>query len=110
MKETLTLDGYGRRILSFLAGAGMMVSSIMTMRHFFLANYPTTIFEGVFCDISAFFNCDSSAYSPIAHFRGVPMGYFGLFAGAHHRGRVAIAGEQSCAPAFPHPRDRGAGR
>ena len=82
MDKTLTLNGYGRRFLSFLAGAGMMVASIMTMRHFFLANYPSSIYEGAFCDISAFFNCDSSAFSVISQVIGIPIGYFGLFAGA----------------------------
>jgi uncharacterized membrane protein/protein-disulfide isomerase len=82
MYKTLTLNGYGRRFLSFLAGAGMMAASIMTMRHFFLANYPASIYEGAFCDISAFFNCDSSAFSVISQVFGIPIGYFGLFAGA----------------------------
>jgi uncharacterized membrane protein len=82
MDRTLTLGGYGKRVLSFLAGAGMMAASIMTMRHFFLANYPSSIYEGAFCDISAFFNCDSSAFSTISQVAGIPIGYFGLFAGA----------------------------
>jgi uncharacterized membrane protein/protein-disulfide isomerase len=83
MAESLTLrDSGGRRFLSFLAGAGMIAASVLTIQHFFNANFPESIFRGAFCDISAFFNCDSSAYSPIAHFHGVPMGYFGLFAGA----------------------------
>ena len=82
MDRTLTLNGYVRRVLSFLAGAGMMAASIMTMRHFFLANYPSSIYEGAFCDISAFFNCDSSAFSAISQVLGIPIGYFGLFAGA----------------------------
>jgi protein-disulfide isomerase/uncharacterized membrane protein len=82
MYKTLTLNGYGRRFLSFLAGAGMMAASIMTMRHFFLANYPASIYEGAFCDVSAFFNCDSSAFSVISQVLGIPIGYFGLFAGA----------------------------
>ena len=82
MDKTLTLNGYGRRFLSFLAGAGMMVASIMTMRHFFLSNYPSSIYAGAFCDISAFFNCDSSAFSVISRVLGIPIGYFGLFAGA----------------------------
>jgi uncharacterized membrane protein len=59
----------------------MIAASVLTIQHFFKANFPESIFRGSFCDISAFFNCDSSAYSPIAHFHGVPMGYFGLFAG-----------------------------
>jgi uncharacterized membrane protein/protein-disulfide isomerase len=80
---SLTLEGSGaRRFWSFFAGAGMITASAMTIRHFFNANFPESIFAGLFCDISAFFNCDSSAYSPIAHFHGVPMGFFGLMAGA----------------------------
>ncbi len=82
-RKTLTLGGWsGRRVLSFIAGAGMIAASVMTIRHFFLANYPATIFTGSFCDVSAFFNCDSSAFSPIAQVMGVPLGYFGLVAGA----------------------------
>ncbi len=69
------------RFAIFLAGAGMVVFSLLTIRHFFLANFPETIFRGSFCDISAFLNCDSSAYSPLAHFKGVPLGYFGLVLG-----------------------------
>jgi len=83
MEHSLTLKGYPwRRFFSFLAGAGMIASAFLTIRHFFLANFPESIFAGSFCDISAFLNCDSSAYSSIAHFWGVPMGYFGLFVGA----------------------------
>ncbi len=81
--RTLTLGGLTiPRILSFLTGAGMIAASVLTIRHFFLANYPATIFTGSFCDISAFFNCDSSAFSPIAQVLGVPLGFFGLFMGA----------------------------
>ncbi len=83
MAKSLTLEGAGsRRFWSFFAGAGMIAASVMTVRHFFNANFPESIFEGAFCDVSAFFNCDSSAYSPIAHFHGVPMGLGGLMAGA----------------------------
>jgi uncharacterized membrane protein/protein-disulfide isomerase len=83
MANSLTLDGArGPRILSFLSGIGMMVASFLTIRHYFAANFPESIFEGSFCDISAFFNCDSSAFSSIAAVLGVPMGYFGLIVGA----------------------------
>lgn len=82
MERSLTLPGHPwRRFWSFIAGAGMMVAAFLTIQHFFLANFPESIFAGSFCDINAFLNCDSSAYSSIAHFRGVPMGYFGLFVG-----------------------------
>lgn len=81
--RTLTLGGLNiPRVLSFVSGAGMIAASVLTTRHFFLANYPATIFTGSFCDISAFFNCDSSAFSPISQVLGVPLGYFGLFLGA----------------------------
>jgi len=80
--ETLTLGGWtARRVLSIVAGLGMIAASVMTIRHFFMANYPKTIFSGSFCDISAFFNCDSSAFSPISQVLGVPLGFFGLFMG-----------------------------
>jgi uncharacterized membrane protein/protein-disulfide isomerase len=83
IRPTLTLDGLKpRRILSFLSGAGMIAASYMTIDHFFRANYPRTIWEGSFCDISAFFNCDSSAFSVISQVMGVPLGYFGMFMGA----------------------------
>jgi uncharacterized membrane protein/protein-disulfide isomerase len=69
------------RVLVFLSGMGMALFSALTIEHFFAANYPETIFEGSFCDISAFFNCDSSAYSPVSAILGVPLGYFGLVIG-----------------------------
>lgn len=81
--DTLTLGGWTiRRVLSFSAGLGMIVASVMTIRHFFMANYPKTIFAGTFCDISAFFNCDSSAFSSISQIMGIPLGFFGMFMGA----------------------------
>jgi predicted DsbA family dithiol-disulfide isomerase/uncharacterized membrane protein len=82
MARSLTLNGLNwRRALIFLAGLGMVVASIMTIQHYFAANFPETIFEGSFCDISAFFNCDSSAYSAIAAIADVPLGYFGVMVG-----------------------------
>jgi uncharacterized membrane protein/thiol-disulfide isomerase/thioredoxin len=83
MAQTLTMDGLRwRRTFSFFSGIGMMAASILTMRHYFLANFPETIFEGSFCDISAFFNCDSSAFSGISQVMGVPLGFFGMIVGA----------------------------
>ncbi len=83
MQDSLTMSGKGwLRLLSFLFGIGMVVFSALTIEHYYAANYPTSIFEGSFCDISAFFNCDSSAYSEISAIGGVPLGFFGLFIGA----------------------------
>jgi uncharacterized membrane protein/protein-disulfide isomerase len=83
MEKSLTMSGFRpKRFLSLLSGLGMAVASILTIRHFFMANYPQTIFEGSFCDISAFFNCDSSAFSVISQVLDMPLGYFGLMVGA----------------------------
>ena len=71
----------GPRLASFAAGLGMAVSSFLTIRHFFEANYPDSIFAGSFCDISAFFNCNSSAYSSLSVFMDVPLGVPGLVIG-----------------------------
>ncbi len=82
MSPSLTLEGWTwKRMASLVAGAGMVLASYMTIRHFFAANYPESIWEGSFCDISAFFNCDSSAYSSIAAIGGVPIGVFGAIVG-----------------------------
>jgi len=83
MQQSLTLKGFSwPRIASFVVGIGIMVASILTIQHFYDTNFPTSIYEGSFCDINAFFNCDSSAYSEISELGGVPLGYFGMFAGA----------------------------
>ncbi|MBU1339946.1 MAG: thioredoxin domain-containing protein [Acidobacteria bacterium] len=74
-------DVHPRRIFSFFTGIGMAAASLLTIQHFFLANYPESIFEGSFCDISAFFNCDSSAFSEISQVLGIPLGFFGLVVG-----------------------------
>jgi protein-disulfide isomerase/uncharacterized membrane protein len=82
MSPSLTLEGWTwKRVTSLAAGATMAVASYMTIRHFFAANYPESIWEGSFCDISAFFNCDSSAYSSISAIAGVPIGVFGAILG-----------------------------
>jgi len=82
MADGLTVETtFWRRLLAFIAGAGMAAASFLTIQHFYNANFPVSIFEGSFCDISAFFNCNSSAFSKIAHVQGVPMGWPGLFLG-----------------------------
>lgn len=82
MSPSLTLEGWTwKRAASLLAGAGMVLFSWLTMRHFYAANYPESIWEGSFCDISAFFNCDASAFSGISAVAGVPIGVFGMLLG-----------------------------
>ena len=83
MPDSLTLgENSWPRPLSFVCGAGMICASMLTIDHYFSANFPTSIYEGSFCDINTFFNCDSSANSAISQFGGVPLGYFGLVTGA----------------------------
>jgi uncharacterized membrane protein/protein-disulfide isomerase len=95
MTPSLTLEGWTwKRAASLVAGVGMAVASYMTIRHFFAANFPESIWEGSFCDISAFFNCDSSAYSSISAVWGVPIGVFGAIIG----GLVAIGALLPSAP------------
>jgi len=80
---SLTLNGWRRpRVASLLIGLGMIGASLLTIHHFFAANFPASIYAGSLCDISAFFNCNSSAFAPIAQLGGVPLGYFGLMVGA----------------------------
>lgn len=81
MSGSLTMGSMRSRALSFVSGLGMMAASAITIRHYYLANFPESIYEGTFCDINAFFNCDSSAYSSLAAIAGVPLGYFGLGVG-----------------------------
>jgi uncharacterized membrane protein/protein-disulfide isomerase len=81
-KRSLTLKGINVvAIAHTLVSLLVIISAYLSLRHFFIANFPTSIYEGSFCDISAFFNCDSSAYSFIADIFGVPIGYFGIAVG-----------------------------
>lgn len=83
MHTSLTLEGVSwPRSLSLTAGVGMGAASVLTIQHYFAANYPASIYQGSFCDINAFFNCNSAAFSSIAAVAGVPLGYFGLMTGA----------------------------
>ncbi len=70
------------RAANFVFGLGMIIASVFTIKHFFDANYPDSIWAGSFCDISAFFNCENPAFSGLAAIGGVPIGYFGMFVGA----------------------------
>lgn len=81
-KRSLTLKGINTvSIIHLIVSILVIVSSYLSLRHFFAANFPTSIYDGSFCDISAFFNCDSSAYSFIAKIFDVPLGYFGIAIG-----------------------------
>jgi len=81
-EKSLTLRGMNKlSVFHLVTSLLVVISAFLTLRHFFIANFPSSIYEGSFCDISAFFNCDSSAYSFIAQIAGVPLGYFGMAVG-----------------------------
>ena len=81
-KRSLTLNGINAiSIIHLIVSILVIVSSYLSLAHFFSANFPTSIYDGSFCDISAFFNCDNSAYSVIAKIFDVPLGYFGIAIG-----------------------------
>ena len=81
-EKSLTLRGLNTlSVFHLVTSLLVIISAFLTLRHFFIANFPTSIYEGSFCDISVFFNCDSSAYSFIAQIFGVPLGYFGMAVG-----------------------------
>ena len=53
MQQSLTLKGISwPRIASFFVGIGMMVASILTIQHYYDTNFPTSIYEGSFCDVN----------------------------------------------------------
>lgn len=81
-KRSLTLNGINTiSIIHLIVSILVIVSSYFSLHHFFAANFPTSIYDGSFCDISAFFNCDNSAFSLIAKIFDVPLGYFGIAIG-----------------------------
>ncbi|MDT8435220.1 MAG: vitamin K epoxide reductase family protein [Gemmatimonadota bacterium] len=71
----------GRRLAAFVAGLGMALFSLLTIRHFFAANYPDSVFAGSACDMGAFLNCSGTADSFLATVAGVPLGVPGLVLG-----------------------------
>lgn len=81
-EKSLTLRGMNKlSIFHLITSLLVILSAFQSLRHFFIANFPSSIFEGSFCDFSSFFNCDNSAYSFIAQIFGIPLGYFGIALG-----------------------------
>ena len=71
MERSLTLNGVTLpRILSFAWGLGMIVASVMTIEHYFAANFPETIL----CRTPMPFRSRSSSHWPqLALASFVPM-------------------------------------
>ncbi len=78
-KKSLTLSGFNIPSFIFLIlSAGMLGSSIYLFNHHFELFYPTSLSQGAICNISNFFNCNTTAYDPISSWGGVPISVFGL--------------------------------
>jgi uncharacterized membrane protein len=84
MRGALTLDGWTPpRLLSAVAGAGMMVGSMLAMRQYYAVRYPTTGAGVPLCEGGApLLSCDAAVLSSIGTVGGVPLGWFGLLAGS----------------------------
>lgn len=81
-KRSLTMNGKKSLVvLHAIVSLLVVFASFLSLRHFFQANFPSSLFDGSFCDISGFLNCDNSAYSFIAAIFGIPLGYFGIAVG-----------------------------
>jgi protein-disulfide isomerase len=72
----------GSRVASLLVGAGLIAFALLTIRHFFAANYPSSVAAGAACSAGSLFSCDASALAPIAQLAGVPIGWLGVMTGA----------------------------
>jgi uncharacterized membrane protein/predicted DsbA family dithiol-disulfide isomerase len=79
----LTLHGWSvPRVLSAVAGAGMMAGSAVTTGHYYAARYPAARAVPAPCDLVSWLSCDSAVLSAAGTVAGVPLGWFGLLLGA----------------------------
>lgn len=83
-RKSLTLNGMsGINFLFILNAVAMIGVSIYLITHYYATIFPTQLGNAdSLCNISSFFNCDSSTYSAIAAPAGIPIGFFGLIVGA----------------------------
>jgi protein-disulfide isomerase len=83
MGSSLTLNGWSRgRVLSLLAGAGMMAGAALAGALFFDVRYPATRAAAGWCGEAAFLRCDSALLSAVGAPAGVPLGWYGLLLGS----------------------------
>lgn len=83
-RKGLTLNGMtGLNFLFILNAVAMICVSIYLTTHYYSTLFPTQLGEGgSLCNLSSFFNCDASTYSPLAALWGIPTAFFGLIVGA----------------------------
>lgn len=78
----LTLNGMtGLNFLFIMLAVAMIGTSIYLTVHYYSTLYPTQLGGESLCNISSFFNCDASTYSPAASIAGVPTSFFGVVVG-----------------------------
>lgn len=81
-KQGLTLNGMtGINFLFIMTAVAMIGVSIYLTVHYYSTLYPTQLGGDSLCNISSFFNCDASTYSPLAAIAGVPTSFFGVIVG-----------------------------
>jgi uncharacterized membrane protein/protein-disulfide isomerase len=68
--------------LSAGAALGMAVVAALTVRHWFGVQFPTSLEAAASCAADSFFRCSDSARSALAAPLGVPIGAYGVVAGA----------------------------
>lgn len=68
-------------ILFVLAAIGMIGFSIYLTNHYFQVMFPVGLGSATLCDISTFFNCDITTFSPFSNIAGVPISLLGLIMG-----------------------------
>lgn len=78
----LTLNGMtGLNFLFIFISVAMIGVSIYLTVHYYNTLYPTQLGGESLCNLSSFFNCDSSTYSKAAAVAGVPTSFFGIIVG-----------------------------
>ncbi len=80
--ENLTrVWGSKSRIAILTLGTACVLISLYLTEHFYSAYYLKGGLSGSFCNISSFWNCDSTTFSPISNIFGIPIALFGVLFG-----------------------------
>jgi protein-disulfide isomerase/uncharacterized membrane protein len=82
-KKSFYKEGsFNSHVIMGVIAAAMIGVSIYLTSHYFQVKFPTSITEASgFCNINAFFNCDTTTNSPFSNIAGVPISLFGILIG-----------------------------
>lgn len=95
--KRLTTNGLTlpKLLFIFLNMASVAVS-IYLINHFFTEHFPTTLGSPQsICDISTFWSCSSTTYSPLSQIALIPIGVFSLILGIFHLTYSLFPSEQA---------------